>query len=431
MNIPIVVNTFQARPPPAEEKPRRYHLILIHLALMQNYHQLRSCPQDLTPKRHSQIKNHTLQTQIVPTSLIQQDQAKRSRNLIHGLPMVLLVLYLPGVLQVYLPKSVTLAGWINAHRLIFQTQSDKPEFDNFSSKRFLLLGAEAEPITLKVHLDQKIGEGSMRKAFRAEVKSLTTNGSVEILKYVAKIRYHDKTPQLTHHATDALMYEASALLLNKFKMVLPTCQRLSQDYLTKGKQLEVVRHAVVYTGESETPTEVYFLEVALDGKYVKYSSNVDFRNAENRPGIDPEIARLLTAFTHWSYVSSKGKSLICDLQGVGPILTDPQIIDLDEGRWSDGNNSRYGIKTFLEEHVCNKVCKALGFGPPCDHIFETDLSNKVSLKVPIRVPRPLSQRRSQHGTLSQPSQQSSQRGSLSHILLKIPEEPLHSSGRGT
>jgi hypothetical protein len=72
----------------------------------------------------------------------------------------------------------------------------------------------------------------------------------------------------------------------------------------------------------------------------------------------------MSAFTHWTYIKSEGKSLICDLQGVGPILTDPQIIDVDETRWADGNNSMYGIKLFLKDHVCNELCKSLKFTKP-------------------------------------------------------------------
>ena len=94
--------------------------------------------------------------------------------------------------------------------------------------------------------------------------------------------------------------------------------------------LQVVRHAVVATGDVEVPNEVYFLEAALVGHYVKYSSNVDFNVPANQPGMDVDFLRLMNAFTHWSFQQSSGRSLICDLQGVGPIITDPQIIDMDE-----------------------------------------------------------------------------------------------------
>jgi hypothetical protein len=75
--------------------------------------------------------------------------------------------------------------------------------------------------------------------------------------------------------------------------------------------------------------------------------------------------------------------MVCDLQGVGAIVTDPQIVDLDpeyvnyslyfsgckkltiinwNSCWADGNNSCDGIDSFLSTHKChpgNVVCEAL------------------------------------------------------------------------
>jgi hypothetical protein len=93
--------------------------------------------------------------------------------------------------------------------------------------------------------------------------------------------------------------------------------------------LQFVRYSVVVTGDINFPTQIYFLEAALEGIYVKYSSNIEFNVSEKQPGMDPYICRLMNAFTHWTFNQSNGTSLICDLQGVGSILTDPQIIDMN------------------------------------------------------------------------------------------------------
>ncbi|EFP88974.1 alphaK I24 [Puccinia graminis f. sp. tritici CRL 75-36-700-3] len=134
--------------------------------------------------------------------------------------------------------------------------------------------------------------------------------------------YHDKNPTLLHHASDALMYEGSALLLDEFKKVLPTCRRIGEGYLRKAELLQIVRHGVVVIGDYQIPSKIYFLEAALVGPYVKYLSNINFNMAENRVGVDAQIAHLMNAFMHWSYVNSGGNILICDLQGVGPINSD-------------------------------------------------------------------------------------------------------------
>ncbi|EFP76903.2 alphaK A5 [Puccinia graminis f. sp. tritici CRL 75-36-700-3] len=239
-----------------------------------------------------------------------------------------------------------------------------PDFDNFSYKKCFQLTADAEPITLRVHLNKVVGEGSMRRAFKAEVKLALPDSTVEIINYVAKIRYNNTYPNITTHATDARMYEASALLLDEFKKVIIKSKGIKLDYVAKSRLMEIIRHAVVVTGDPSIPSEVYFLEAELDGRYVKYSSNVNFKPKMNNSGIDPILSHLMSAFTHWTYTKSDGKSLICDLQGVGSILTDTQIIDVDETRWADGNNSKYGITCFLEEHVCNDLCKALKLPKP-------------------------------------------------------------------
>ncbi|EFP80566.2 alphaK I4 [Puccinia graminis f. sp. tritici CRL 75-36-700-3] len=209
---------------------------------------------------------------------------------------------------------------------------------------FLGQGTLSSPITLRVNQDQVIGQGSMRITYKAVVKIVEGNGEVTLVDYVAKKRFHDLTPSVEKHATNALMYEASALLLDSFKKVLSRCRALHKAYRKKLQLLEVIRHAVVVTGDVDIPSKVYFIEAALKGKYVKYSSNTDFNVDEEEEGIDPIICRLMNTFTHWSYHESAGQQLICDLQGVGPIITDPQIIDVDQTRWADGNNSNYGIR---------------------------------------------------------------------------------------
>ncbi|EFP78588.2 alphaK A4 [Puccinia graminis f. sp. tritici CRL 75-36-700-3] len=233
---------------------------------------------------------------------------------------------------------------------------------------------QTEPITLRIFRDVIIGQGSMRRALKAEVKSISEDGAEIISNYVAKIRYKENLSSLSSHANDAMMYEASGLLLRKFKSIIAESNRVEQQFKQRAKKMEIVRHAVVATGDTQFPSEVFFLEEALEGTYVKYSSNIDFDVAEDQPGMEPRICRLMNAFTHWSYVESKGNSLICDLQGVGPILTGPQIIDLDHTQWADGNNAKEGISMFIKNHICNEFCIQLRLESP-DTINKDNPSN--------------------------------------------------------
>ena len=93
---------------------------------------------------------------------------------------------------------------------------------------------------------------------------------------------------------------------------------------------KVFQHVVVVTSHNvDYPHKVYFLEAWLKGNYVKYSSNADFDLTDDQDGMDSMLFCLMNAFTHWTYQDSLGKQLVCDLQGVGPIITDPQILYLD------------------------------------------------------------------------------------------------------
>ncbi|KNF03157.1 hypothetical protein PSTG_03744 [Puccinia striiformis f. sp. tritici PST-78] len=147
---------------------------------------------------------------------------------------------------------------------------------------------------------------------------------------------------------------------------------LGRHNITSGRHIisfccsfsQIVCHSIVAEGDYNNPNEVYFFEAALKGPYLKYCSNIDFDVAATEPEMDTPMYRLMICFTHWSHILSKGKSLICDLQGVGFILTDPQIIDFNPKLWADGNNAREGIVSFVEHHICNEVCEMLRFQKP-------------------------------------------------------------------
>ncbi|POV98939.1 hypothetical protein PSHT_13760 [Puccinia striiformis] len=216
--------------------------------------------------------------------------------------------------------TIETEGWINAHRLIFNTLNRAEHED---------LKADIQPITIRVNEKNIIGEGSMQRAFKAEVKTICSDGSAIITNHVAKIQYHEKYQTIAHHATDALMYEASGLLLSKFKCLISESSRVEHQYKKIANTLQ---------SERRRDTEFQQLLVAvlllfLGGSAQWSLSNVDFNIQGNEPGIDLRTYWLMNALSHWTYVQSNGKSLLCDLQGVGPILTNPQILDTDPTRW--------------------------------------------------------------------------------------------------
>ena len=56
--------------------------------------------------------------------------------------------------------------------------------------------------------------------------------------------------------------------------------------------------------------------------------------------------------------------MIVDIQGVGNVLTDPQIHCLDKHRFGKGNLGYLGMLMFFNTHECNEHCKNLGLINP-------------------------------------------------------------------
>mmetsp|Transcript_18260 Transcript_18260/g.55060 ORF Transcript_18260/g.55060 Transcript_18260/m.55060 type:complete len:818 (-) Transcript_18260:1605-4058(-) len=80
----------------------------------------------------------------------------------------------------------------------------------------------------------------------------------------------------------------------------------------------------------------------------------------------PVLDEVPQAFSHFSYVHSRGTSLVCDLQGVwnatdGFVLTDPVIHHaLDERRRNDPTDKgSEGIHLFFRSHQCGTLCEKL------------------------------------------------------------------------
>ena len=71
--------------------------------------------------------------------------------------------------------DINTEGWMNANRFIFEADNQP---NKYYSQQIGLLKADCKPIMLKVHKNKKIGEGSMRTAYKAEVKIVEQDGSI-------------------------------------------------------------------------------------------------------------------------------------------------------------------------------------------------------------------------------------------------------------
>jgi len=133
------------------------------------------------------------------------------------------------------------------------------------------------------------------------------------------------------------------------------------------------------------------VEPELDGKFTRWNNNageikgktsrgktsglgdMGFLEEEESDEDDDEMGAIQIddipqAFSHFSYEYSKGRRLVCDLQGVwnaddGFLLTDPVIHHVcSKGRKHlNGATDKGvdGVKKFFQTHVCNSLCRRM------------------------------------------------------------------------
>ncbi|XP_068858589.1 transient receptor potential cation channel subfamily M member 6 [Aphelocoma coerulescens] len=101
------------------------------------------------------------------------------------------------------------------------------------------------------------------------------------------------------------------------------------------------------------------IEKYMTGEFRKYNNN-------NGDEITPMslLEEMMLAFSHWTYVYTRGELLVLDLQGVGENLTDPSVIkpeDKKSGKMVFGpaNLGEDAIRNFIAKHCCNSCCRKL------------------------------------------------------------------------
>eukprot|EP00455_Lapot_gusevi_P006767 TRINITY_DN1289_c0_g4_i2.p1 TRINITY_DN1289_c0_g4~~TRINITY_DN1289_c0_g4_i2.p1 ORF type:complete len:364 (+),score=69.66 TRINITY_DN1289_c0_g4_i2:172-1263(+) len=97
------------------------------------------------------------------------------------------------------------------------------------------------------------------------------------------------------------------------------------------------------------------VERFIEGPYRKHNNNYGYVSEDERN--TPQ------AFSHFSYEASGHTVLICDIQGVGDLYTDPQMHSIDGKGFGKGNLGKRGFDKFLQTHRCNRICQYLKLPP--------------------------------------------------------------------
>jgi len=93
------------------------------------------------------------------------------------------------------------------------------------------------------------------------------------------------------------------------------------------------------------------VERFIHGAYRKHNNNFGFVSDDERN--TPQ------SFSHFSYESSNHGLLVCDIQGVSDLYTDPQVHSADGQSFGKGNLGQRGIDRFIQSHRCNAICRYL------------------------------------------------------------------------
>ena len=111
----------------------------------------------------------------------------------------------------------------------------------------------------------------------------------------------------------------------------------------------------VFSGDSGKWAGRKILQEPFIENYQKFNSNSGWAD-DSFPW-----ARVMQALSHFSYHSSRGTSLLCDLQGGvyknGVVLTDPVIMS-NTREYGPTDLGPQGISSFFSNHVCNEYCRS-------------------------------------------------------------------------
>lgn len=139
------------------------------------------------------------------------------------------------------------------------------------------------------------------------------------------------------------------------------------NLFNKEKPSGVVKLEFTAVGILEVPLDSekrwFTFEPYISGEYTKFNGN----NGYVSPIEDP-VNDACQAFSHYTWVKSEKRMVVCDIQGVktttGVLLTDPAIHDKNILLHGATNLGAKGIKLFFQHHKCNHICLKMGLVRP-------------------------------------------------------------------
>ena len=199
---------------------------------------------------------------------------------------------------------------------------------------------------------QPFSEGAMRIAYLCEdvsdVQAGQFDGAVRLVAKESKFMgVHKRTGQQENRRSfyvgDVMAQMVAAELVERFNQLNPP-------------KLVAMLAPMLYEFPERDDHERRYMaaELSLTGlgeEFARYTNNESEQN---------DHFRTMMALSHWSFDHTHGRLMLCDLQGVRYVLTDPQIhSNLSSNShhlFGQGDLGESGMDSFFEQHVCNELC---------------------------------------------------------------------------
>ena len=226
---------------------------------------------------------------------------------------------------------------------------------------------------IRVDLRKKqFNSGGMRVCFEVEEVEEDGSGLANIAKFFKKNIDRVVEVDYMNEAMAQCMCEDFANNFNKHdtprKVSFLACHvvRILKEHVPR----ELLRYPVFSFRTEDTDEIVFVMEHKLNGYFTKYNSNYgevyEKATGNATESVNIRHRRVLDtaeAFSHFTLQETDGSMLVCDIQGVEDLFTDPQI-HTEEGKGLGmGNMGEDGIAKWVVKHQCNDICRRIGLRP--------------------------------------------------------------------
>jgi hypothetical protein len=206
-------------------------------------------------------------------------------------------------------------------------------------------------------------KGTFRYCFRGKIKNLKGDGIITndfpsgkcvvkvYIDYIYMQEYLIDFIGSQYAHEEALLFNQIIGIPNKLNFILPYAGSV---HLLAGFKLFGLFKVSTNDDAKKylSPDMKVAIEPFIFGNYIKFSSNTGYEN--------PDFDAYIPAFSHYTWIHSKGTKVVLDVQGVFEdgkyYLTDPACQSLDQ-KYGNSDLGAMGLCKFVLCHKHNNICQ--------------------------------------------------------------------------